>query len=408
MLRFTLRKGRVYPGYLDPRDPVLLDQAAQLLGSFQNAPGQSQETIEASLDAHPDQSHPSRPGLIKLLWDRCEMAPNTPEAAAYRWEVLQTAEILRLERVFPSYLDYRQALGETLGVSAGEIETRLYEDLPDRRPVATYRPFAKPEDLIHRYNLALVQGLLIYAKKVNLEVGPMTLGQRRGFFRHLRFSQLIAQVSPLGQETYGLELSGPLSLFDGGSGGKYGLRFAQFFPHCLHFSEFSMEALITPPGKNKKEAYLSVDPKSQLKSHYESSESYVPEEFHSLVDDFSARYPDKKLLLGEDFLDLGHQSYCFPDFTLETPGGRLGIELFHPWHGQALKHRLDALAKEVPGRSPYLKGGAFPLFLGVSESLLKKNKDLMEQVEKSPIFKTQGFRFRDFPTCKQLALLNEV
>jgi predicted nuclease of restriction endonuclease-like RecB superfamily len=184
-----------------------------------------------------------------------------------------------------------------------------------------------------------------------------------------------------------VELSGPLSLFDQGQ--NYGMRIANFFPHILNFAEFQLDGEV----KWQNEIYqFYLDQKCAIKSHYKNQERYIPSELTACLDLFNQRYKGVKAEIGDGFVHIGRESYCFPDIALTylDSGRAIYIELFHRWHASQLKSRIAALAKNP----------VEDLRIGVCKSLAK---ELNSVLEGSEWFHKNGFWFRDFPTAQSLS-----
>jgi len=211
----------------------------------------------------------------------------------------------------------------------------------------------------------------------------LTTAQKREVMRRLKFHRLMSDVE-VDQDSHSmrLELSGPLKLFGKTQG--YALRIANFFPFLASLPEWEVEAKLT--WKGKKVSFI-VDEKCGVKTRYaRSSGGYIPKEFQLLLDAFHDA-EDYQVKPGEDFVHLGKQSYCFPDFVVRKGKKDLAIELFHPWHKGQAKHRIETAAR----------GNAKGLLIGIERSLLK-DSDLKSVCDSNPWFAENGFEFSQFPT----------
>ncbi len=382
-LTFRIRNGRAVPQFLPVDDAKVRGVAADLLAVFEGAEGLSLGELEEQAADAADGDVGA--ALSKLLLDSCETEEDDGQVAASRWESLLKAEALRTQRA--SREEFQQKM-------AG-VGSRLYADLPACRRVRSYKVM-DPETLLHRYNAAQVQGLLLRARRVVIRLRSTDLAERRELFRQLRFHRLLGEVRPLAAtktKAQGLEveLSGPLSLFDQAT--TYGLRLANFFPRVLLLADWELEADVHV--KNR-ELVLKVDASTGLKSHYRERRPYIPEELTALIDQFNERHgPTWRMSAANDFVHVGKESYCFPDLAVEGKSGQIfHVELFHRWHSAGLAGRLQALEKH-PESS---------LCLGVSKSLLK-DPALDEALKASRHFAKSGFYFSEFPTPKAVAEL---
>lgn len=382
LLNYRVRSGKAYPQFVDPRDSDLLAMSTQLIQLFQAADGKSVAEVEAELDESPWSSHAIRPSLTKLLFDRCDEAEDDGKIEENRWQQLILAQELREQNDFASLAAYQAAVAARLGQNLPDLTDALYSDLPEYRRLKNFVPLA-PDALLHRLNCAQVQGLLIYALDVKVTI-VADLAERRRFFRCLKFQRLLSTV----EETDGgfkISLSGPLRIFQNTQ--SYGLRLANFFPYILQMPKWELEAELKI---GTKQLALSLDSKVRIQSHYREATPFIPKELTAFITSFNERSDEWQAALGSDYVNLGKQSYCFPDVTLTAKNGELvHLELFHRWHSGQLNSRLSALAA-APDQ---------PLLLGVAQEV-RSDKALDAAITRSTWFERHGFVFKNFPTPK--------
>ena len=135
-----------------------------------------------------------------------------------------------------------------------DLATKLFSDLPENQRILRFRSFS-PERLLHRYNSALVQWLLLHAHAVTIRTKQQDTKAWRQFFRHLRFHQLLAQIERKRGGVFSITVDGPMSLFQQTK--KYGLSLASFFPAVLHLHEWQLAADIHL--RNRKPKRLRLD-----------------------------------------------------------------------------------------------------------------------------------------------------
>lgn len=382
LLNYRTRSGKAYPQFVDPRDSDLLAMSTELIQIFQSADGKSLAEVEAELDESSWSSHPARPALAKLLFDRCDEAEDDGKIEEQRWLQLKAAQDLREANDFASLEAYQKALAAHFNQSLTDLSEALYSDLPEFRRIKNFVTLA-PEALLHRLNCAQVQGLLIYALDVKVKIAA-SLAERRRFFRNLKFQRLLSTIT----ETDGgfeIALSGPLRIFQNTQ--SYGLRLANFFPYILQMPKWELEAELKI---NNKQLSLILDHKIRIQSHYRDSTPFIPKELTAFISSFNERSDEWQAAMGTEFVNLGQQSYCFPDVTLTSKHGQVvHLELFHRWHSGQLSSRLKALEGSI----------AQPLILGVSQEL-RSDKTVDAMLSCSPWFNQHGFSFKNFPTPK--------
>ena len=383
LLKYTLKDGKAVPKFLkiEPKWLDLTKRLNEIYGAYDGRTiGELSESALDALEGFPMFAR----GFKKLCEDRLEYKEDE-ETAAFRTKVLEFSEGHR--RDFAGGIKaFSEEVASEFGVSAKELSGLLYGDLAEHRRVVGARLY-EGEALVHRFNLAQVQGLLLRADSLTLEVslkkGPML----RSFFRALKFHRLLGRVAHADKGGFLLELGGPMSVFTGGQ--AYGMRLANFFPHVLHLPcAFRLVARVTI---EKEPFTLEVTEKSGLVSHYKKQDGYIPSELSDFAAAFNKSKGGWKIEPGSALVDLGGQEFCFPDWEVKKGKEKVVVELFHKWHRGPLVGRLKTLLKR-PNRS---------FILGISRKLAK-DSEVKEALERA---KEQGighFLFTDLPTARAL------
>ena len=386
LLKVRFRTGRIKPVFIDPNNQDLLAFAGWLIDLASKANGQT--TGELSSKFASKASSSAELGLVKLVQDRFEFEDDDGAIGDFRWQCLTKGEAFRNQGACETLAELREAMATAFEESSETLSERLYSDLPSFRRIVGFKEI-DPNGLLQRYNTALVQGLLLKAEKLRIDAPEASLSEKRILFRTLKFHRLIAQVNH--QESsldLSFTLSGPLGIFEQGQ--LYGIRLANFFPHVLHLSRWKITADVV---FKQRSAVLSLDQKSGLTSHYRRQSSYVPDEYATFIKNFSkASGGQWSLKTGDDFVHLGGESYCFPDFVASNNAGlQVAVELFHKWHHSQLQHRLTNLRSHL----------YTPLILGISKQLMRSQKTSDYDLESSDLA-NRYFTFGDFPTAKGL------
>ena len=160
LLRFQRRSG-FRPAFVDPAEPKLIEFASELLAAYEGAVGsrmrraEQEELVDVLLKGARDPKLAA--GLNKLILDRCSFDPvRSVDYPAERRRLFEAAAAA-LPGAGGSIEAYREALLAREG--AGEfMASDIYGDLPDNERLTGWRPLY-PAELLHRYNIALVQGL---------------------------------------------------------------------------------------------------------------------------------------------------------------------------------------------------------------------------------------------------------
>ena len=421
LLQYKIKSGQILPQFVNPADEQLLAIAEQLITIFEDSINTPRATLlEASkqvIDSTPKAPIIKR-GLEKLLLDRTEFdtAPNE-ELIAFRQKLFTETSRLLSQEQFQDYEDYQRRVLETIAdesrpeiapteemvvdKSRPEIapteevalDAKLYADLPSNQPILTFNTLSA-ERLLHRYNAAQVQGLLLHCNSLTLKLSDSMTAELRQLFKYLRFNQLLSTIRKE-EELYEITVDGPLNLFYKTK--RYGMNLANFFLAVLHQPKWELTAEIQ--FRNKRVSRLSLDESCGIKPISQQFLAYIPEDIQLFQTMLQNKTEDWQIRPGSQFLPLAGDFYCFPDYQLVHKSGvETAIELFHPWHQGHLIARLNTLAEQKD----------VSLILGVSKELEKKPL-IAEALETSAYFSQFGFTFRDVPTMRTLLpILNSL
>ena len=401
LLQYKIQKGHIHPQFIEPTDSELLKIAEQLIAVFETSPNESRATLLES-SKHIIDSTPRPPiikrGLEKLLLDRTEFdtAPNE-ELTAFRHTLFTETSRLLSQEQFEDYATYQQKVlqitADKSPMAQTELSAKLYADLPRNQPVLTFNTLSA-EHLLHRYNAAQVQGLLLHCDTLTLKLADSMTAELRQLFKYLRFNQLLSTIRKEG-ERYEITVDGPLNLFYKTK--RYGMNLANFFVAVLHQPKWELTAEIQ--FRNKQRHQLSLDESCGIKPISRQFLAYIPEDIQLFQKMLENKTDDWQIRPGSQFLPLTGDFYCFPDYQLVHKSGvETAIELFHPWHQGHLIARLNTLAEQKD----------VSLILGVSKALEKKPL-IAEALETSAYFSQFGFTFRDVPTMRSLLpILNSL
>ncbi len=404
LLRYKIQNGQIYPEFVNPNDNKLLTIADQLITVFEESTDKARSTLlEAS--KHIIDSTPGTPlikrGLEKLLLDRTEFdtAPNE-ELIAFRQKLFTETSRLLSQEQFLDYADYQQKVGQIAGNESqpgAELSDRLYADLPSCQPILSFKTLSA-EHLLHRYNTAQVQGLLLHCNSLTLNLTDSMTAELRQLFKYLRFNQLLSTIRKEkveNEELFQITVDGPLNLFYKTK--RYGMNLANFFVAVLHQPKWELTAEVQ--FRNKRRSRLYLNESCGIKPISQQFLAYIPEDIQLFQEMLRNKTDDWQIRPGSQFLPLPGDFYCFPDYQLtHTSGVEVAIELFHPWHQGHLLARLNTLAEQTDTS----------LILGVSKELEKKSI-IAEALEASTYFSQFGFTFRDVPTMGALLpILNSL
>lgn len=387
LVKFRFRGAEIVPCFLDPHESQVRDMGEELLSLFENAKGQQACKMKENLEQCNFANHPAFSGFAKLLFDRCSYVEDE-SIEDDRWQKIIAAQALRREQLFESKEAFQEILSTEWGASLEKIQDGLYGDLPEFQVVKGFESI-DVETLIHRYNCALVQGLLLFATKLRVYVGATSLVERRNLFRAIKFHRLVVGNVVNKEASFSFELEGPLSVVMNTH--AYGIRMANVFPHLLLLNDWRVEALLKMKNRDVR---LELSEKHGLRSHYKDAGGFIPQEFECFVKSFNEKYAPWIVRWNDQLLYLGGQEFCFPDliFSHAENGKIFYFELFHRWHRGELLKRLETIQK-LPSH---------PLRIGVCQSLYKQDT-IRTFVEKGGKCLDKFLvAFREFPTPKHV------
>lgn len=381
-LRYKIEGSTIKPSFVKV-DGALLAVAEGLLAYYHSQKGQPKSEIQDGLTPHLYRAHnlTVARGLHKLIEDRCSFTD--PENQRELREAVFAASAAALAKPDPDLRAHHKAIAQQLGKTSKQLYNALYADLPQAAVLESVCPLSALQ-LMHTYNLAQAQGLLIYAQSMQVSIADTDVAMRRRLLKAMRFRRLLADVK---QDDIGnliLTVSGPGSVLEQHQ--RYGLNLALFLPAIICASDWEISADLMPPRKEKRTSVrLSLDAKSKLRGENKFL-GYVPEEVTSLLERLQKQCPEWQSDDQAPLLSLASGEIVVPDFQIKTAQRSFAIECFHRWHANAFKKRLDQL-----------QGGELPgLIIGVDRSILKRKgfTDLAEH----PVLKQRGFEFSNFPS----------
>ncbi len=399
LLRYKTQNGQILPQFVNPADNRLLGIAEQLIAVFEESPDKPRATLLESskhiIDSTPGTLIVKR-GLEKLLLDRTEFDTTPNEALiAFRQKLFTETSRLLSQETFENYADYQgkvlaESQPEIAPTDGADLTAKLYADLPSHQQVLTFKTLSA-EHLLHRYNTAQVQGLLLHSNSLTLKLADSMTAELRQLFKYLRFNQLLSTIRKE-EERYQITVDGPLNLFYKTK--RYGMNLANFFVAVLHQPKWELTAEIQFRNTQSRNTgwRLSLDESCGIKPISQQFLAYIPEDIQLFQTMLGNKTDDWQIRPGSQFLPLPGDLYCFPDYQLVHKSGvETAIELFHPWHQGHLIARLNTLAEQKH----------VSLILGVSKALEKKPL-IADALAASAYFSQFGFTFREVPTIRTL------
>jgi uncharacterized protein len=380
LLRYRLVGDQAQPQFLRHTPAIIEIGEALLLHWRSNVGNRVGDITDASLPIlHQSRALVVGRGLQKIIIDACESTEPTA-ATALRAEAFAASAAL-LAKPDKNSDTHAQRIADAVNLSVPVLQERLYGDLPDQAVLAS-APTWTVKQLIDRYNMALAQGLVLFAQSLRIDVHDADTGVRRRLLKAMRFRRLLATVHGGGSEVLSLEISGPGSVLE--QANRYGMQLALFLPALACCKNWQAQGLLRLPHAGT--ANLQLNEESGLIGDNVFL-GYVPEELQLVQDTLAKRFPS---WAWEEPPLLTHPSgeLVVPDMALRHCDQQITVEFFHRWHGHAVERRLAQLAA----------GWGHHHVIGIDRAIAKRTPGL----EKHPAFKQHGFLFSDFPTPKAL------
>ena len=355
-----LNRGRLVPHRLSPEDPRATSVARELCDLYVAHVGLPRSSLERELTIREEDLGPGldpRRGfkivraLAKLLEERAGWtAPTETDPYTLRTRIFELAAALPEPPASePGLLEAptREDVLSRVAVETGveEPAALMYADRQGAQLLGAFdRP--SPEELIRRYNVAQVQGVLYSARGLVVDLGEGA--DARLVFHYVKLLGLIYQLEPVAHG-YRLHLDGPLSIFGGTR--KYGLRLAKFLPGLLMTSPWNLSAKVEWKGRD---AVLELDSKTGgLESHYlgpkDEREADDTREAFIRAWERAKDTEGWELEKGGDVLPFPEKKAALvPDFTLRhaVRGEVVHLEILGFWSERNLVERV-ALLREA-------------------------------------------------------------
>ena len=360
LLRARVVKAEIKPQFVKTAAPRHLERAERMLEVFQEAlkAHLSRADLTAKIREIEGLStdHKLIKGLAKVLLDKCEFAARTlpgedaPEPPEIRQRLFRLAvtdgPVAR--RAGPTNqttsVTLIAQLAAELSCTPEQLTAAMYADLKEEQILIKADLPTGAEGLLHRYNVALVQSVLLRASRLSLTLENPAPRRLRQLFRYLKFHQLMYRITRT-DKTIQLVIDGPESLLRQST--RYGLQLATFFPALL-LQECPWQAVAEVMwGKARKiRKTLTITSKAGLRSHYRDRGAYKPRAGEWFETRFTELASSWKLSEGT-ILDLGNQSLLIPDYTFRRGGRTAHLDIVGFWRGGYLEERLKMTPSNV-------------------------------------------------------------
>ncbi len=342
MLPSNLLIARIWRDRIKPKfasiDDTNLGLAKDIIHQFRIYTGQRKGPLMKKLKEHEEMGFDFRfvRGLATLLERRCLFkAYSKVDPVTARRMVFEEAN--QLDIIRPG--DHERILklvSERMGISKSDLEASIWSDLEDELILERFDSI-EPEELLKRYNLSLTQTLLFRSASMTFTAN----GNWQRIFRQIKQLGLMYIV----QRSNGVNVSveGPLSLFRLSK--RYGTAIAKLLPTIVEAEKWWIKADVIRPGTYGKRIYkFTINSKDVLDKMWRHD---LKEDYDSSVEEsFSRRFrgigSSWKLAREPEPIPVG-DSVMIPDFSFESEGFKVYMEVVGFWTPQYLKRKVEKL-----------------------------------------------------------------
>lgn len=268
-------------------------------------------------------------GLADLLFKRSTFSENSRS---------DTVELRRL--LFSTSAGYWKSVGEgqtdislhrqniiRAAAAHGDLppvigEQQLFGDYTANQCLSEFDP-PTAEQLINRFNIAQVQGLLLDSRSLELRVHRRYGPGLKQLMQMMKFHRLLFMLVETDSNWFTMQIDGPGSILENSR--SYGIEIARFFPAIL---------LLNVPWKltarlkvsNRRRIFtLELTEESPYHSFLQSNNIWTHEKTVALLKRFNEKYgPECRAESDPNIIPLKDNRYLLPDFTVKaTDGGKL-------------------------------------------------------------------------------------
>ena len=355
LLRVRVKGKELVPVFIDAERPALVERAQLLVDVFARATEEAWTRGEVTAALREiegvDTDHKLTRGLGKVLLDRGELEtvsdldPREIRRAVFARAAERGPLARRPEPTGrPVAADILAEVAQELGIAVEHVGRALYADLKDEQRLVAHRPLS-PAALLQRYNVALVQAVLLRATWLEVRLvdpEPKRLAQ---LLRFARFHELMVRVERVaGGAAVLVHLDGPESLLRQST--RYGLQLATFFPAILlQTGAWSAEAEVLW-GRRKVRKALHLSDRLGLVSHYRDTGTWKSRTEQFFEDRWGTEQDGWFRHPGQ-VQHLGGQHLLVPAYTFRKGDRTAHLDIVGYWRRSYLVQRLEATPPDV-------------------------------------------------------------
>lgn len=345
LLRARVVQRELRPSFVDPSAPRVVERADQLVALFREGIGRPRGELRAEVEGLIGDGLDVKlvRGLAKVLDDTSTWSSECPVDPAMLRRALYEAVGSTPGRVAA------QAAWEALAAQYNQTVEQLQRLMfADRKDEQELEACEAPDGvwLLHRYNTALVQAVLVRAEQVEVVLQGPSPERLAQLFRAVKFHGLMYRVQRT-DSAVTLALDGPASLLTHST--RYGLALASWFPSLpLQTCPWKLSAEVRW-GERRLRKTLNLSSDLGLRTHARDQGAWVSRVEQWFEERFAALNSGWVLTREGVPLNLGGEAVICPDFTFRKAGREAHLEILGFWRKDWLQRRLALIQKHGPG-----------------------------------------------------------
>ncbi len=227
-------------------------------------------------------------------------------------------------------------------ITPADIQQGLYADLKENHRLIEFTA-PTPTDLIHRYNLAQVQGIFYRASQVVINAHRNDPGEYKLLFRYLKLFRLMTYIEGDADHGFTITIDGPTSVLKAST--RYGVDMAKLLPALLHVTRWSLVATLAAGKGQGGDRRFTLESCCDLVSHYPPGKAFDSMVEESFADSWPAQ-GDWRLEREVDLIPLPG-GVMIPDFRLvhRASGRSYLLEIVGYWRSEYLRKKFAQVRK---------------------------------------------------------------
>ncbi|MCB9779757.1 MAG: DUF790 family protein [Alphaproteobacteria bacterium] len=356
LLRVRVKGPELFVGFVDPGKARLQERADDVATLFGQAAAETWtrgELTDAMRELEGvDTDHKLVRGLAKVMLDRTELdtvSDLDPQEVRRRVFTLAAARGPLARQAGPAdrtvAADIFAAVGAELGHAPDQVAAALYADLKDEQRIVSCRQLT-PDKLLHRYNVALFQSVLLKATWMKVRLVAPSPKRIAQLLRFARFHELMYRIEAVaGGAAVLVHLDGPESLLRQST--RYGLQLACFFPAVLlQDGDWTLQAEVLWGRSRKVRKTLSLTHEAGLVSHYRDTGVWKSRTEQWFEERWGEEQDGWRISPGR-LQPIDGQQVIVPAYRFEK-GGRVGhLDIVGYWRKGYLEERLARTPPDV-------------------------------------------------------------